>query len=92
MFFDNLERIQLKYNFTSAKIINVDESGVSTVLALPKIVVPKECKQAGQTVSGERGEQVTFVGIVTVSGEAFPLVYVFPKVRYKEEFLNGALH
>ncbi|KAF2878895.1 hypothetical protein ILUMI_27272 [Ignelater luminosus] len=42
-----------------------------TVLAVPKIVVPKECKQVGQTVSGERGKQVTFVGTVTASGEAF---------------------
>lgn len=90
MFFDNLERIQLKYNFTSNNIINVDESGVSTVLAVPKIVAPKGCKQVGQTVSGERGEQVTFVGIVTASGEAFPPVYVFPRARYKEEILNGA--
>ncbi|KAF2888457.1 hypothetical protein ILUMI_17716 [Ignelater luminosus] len=90
MFFHNLGRIQLRYNFTSDKIINVDESGVSTVLAVPKIVAPKEYKQVGQTVSGETGEQVTFVGIVTASGEAFPPVYIFPRARYKEEFLNGA--
>ncbi|KAF2882151.1 hypothetical protein ILUMI_24032 [Ignelater luminosus] len=63
MSFDNLERIQLKYNCTSAKIINVDESGIITVLA-----VPKGCKQVSQTVSGERGKQVTLVGMDTASG------------------------
>ncbi|KAF2893364.1 hypothetical protein ILUMI_12805, partial [Ignelater luminosus] len=45
------KRIQLKYN---DKIINVDESGVSTVLAVPKTVAPKRCKQVDHTVSGER--------------------------------------
>ncbi|KAF2902227.1 hypothetical protein ILUMI_03962 [Ignelater luminosus] len=40
---------------------------VNTLLAVPKIVAQKD--------ASERGEQVTFVGIVTASGEAFPPVY-----------------
>ncbi|KAF2893407.1 hypothetical protein ILUMI_12766, partial [Ignelater luminosus] len=68
--------------------LSLPEYGV--VLAVPEIVAPKGCKQVGQTVSGERSEQVTFVGIVTASGETFPPVYVFLRARYKKEFLNGA--
>ncbi|KAF2904598.1 hypothetical protein ILUMI_01579 [Ignelater luminosus] len=75
------ERIQLSFQSkcNSQQIFTKEEeskSGVSTVLAVPKIVVPKGCKQVGQTVSGERGEQVTFV---TASGETFPPVYVFSR-------------
>ncbi|KAF2900209.1 hypothetical protein ILUMI_05975 [Ignelater luminosus] len=75
-FFDNLERIQLKYNCTSAKIINVDESGVNTVLAVPKIFIPKGCKLVRLFQV-----KVTLVGIVTASGEASPPVYIFPKLK-----------
>ncbi|KAF2891622.1 hypothetical protein ILUMI_14551, partial [Ignelater luminosus] len=54
------------------------------------MVVPKGCKQVCQTVLSEKGEQVTLVGVVTASEEAFSPVYIFPKVRYEEEFLNVA--
>ncbi|KAF2889537.1 hypothetical protein ILUMI_16636 [Ignelater luminosus] len=35
-------------------------------------------------------EQVTFVGIVAATGETFSPVYIFPRARYKKDFLNGA--
>lgn len=47
-------------------------------------------KQIGQAVSGERGQLVTFCGIVSATGVAIPPVFVFPRVRYKDYFLNGA--
>ncbi|XP_063216845.1 uncharacterized protein LOC134527825 [Bacillus rossius redtenbacheri] len=89
-FFDNLDKVLSKHKFSSSRIINVDESGISTVLPAPKVVAPTGCKQVGQTVSGERGEQVTFVGIVSAAGKAFPPVYIFPRVRFKEAFLTGS--
>ncbi|KAF2892562.1 hypothetical protein ILUMI_13609 [Ignelater luminosus] len=41
-------------------------------------------------VSAERGELATLCGIVTATGAAFPPVHVFPRVNFKEHFLNGA--
>lgn len=89
-FFDNLEEVMNKYNFTSDKIVNVDESGVNTVVQMPKIISQAGCKQVGQAVSGERGEQVTFVGIIVANGNAIPPAYIFPRVRFKETFMLGA--
>lgn len=90
MFFDNLETVYKTYKFTSHRIVNVDESGVNTVLQMPKVVANKGCKQVGQAVGAERGEQVTFVGIIIANGNAIPPVYIFPRVRFKESFLTGA--
>jgi hypothetical protein len=90
MFFDNLELVYQKYEFSSDRIVNVDESGVSTVLQTPKVVANKGCKQVGQAVGAERGEQVTFVGIIVANGNAIPPAYIFPRVRFKEAFLTGA--
>ncbi|KAJ3663215.1 hypothetical protein Zmor_007519 [Zophobas morio] len=89
-FFENLERVHTKYNFTSDRIVNVDESGINTVLQMPKIVTTKGCKQVGQSVSAERREQVTFCGIIIANGNVVPPAYVFPRVRFKESFLTGA--
>ncbi|GLV34029.1 hypothetical protein CBL_05049 [Carabus blaptoides fortunei] len=90
MFYDNLEAVFEKYNFTSDRVINVDESGVNTVLQMPKIVSQKGCKQIGQAVAAERGEQVTFCGIIIANGNTIPPVYIFPRVCFKEAFLTGA--
>lgn len=51
-----------------------------------------ECgkRQVGQIVSAERGELITFVGIVNALGTALPPVFVFPRMRYKDSFINGA--
>lgn len=89
-FFDNYERVMSKYQFAPDRIINLDETGITTVLPTPKVLADKRQKQVGQLVSGERGELVTFCGIVTASGNALPPVYVFPRVHFKEHFLNGA--
>uniref|UniRef100_A0A336LYP6 CSON005489 protein n=1 Tax=Culicoides sonorensis TaxID=179676 RepID=A0A336LYP6_CULSO len=61
-------------------------------VALPqsKVLAQKSQKQVGQFVSREHGEIVTFIGIVNVTGTALPPVYVFPRVRFKDEFLKNA--
>lgn len=90
LFFNNLEKVFAKYNFSSERIVNVDESGVNTVLQMPKVVANKGIKQVGQAVGAERGEQVTFCGIILANGNTIPPAYVFPRVRFKESFLTGA--
>lgn len=38
--------------------------------------------------SAERGTLVTIVGIINAAGGALPPVYVFPRIRYKDEFIK----
>ncbi|KAJ8942921.1 hypothetical protein NQ314_009896 [Rhamnusium bicolor] len=82
--------ITTKYKFTPDRIYNIDESGISTVLPCPRIIAETGKKQVGQAVSGERGQLLTFVGIINATGNALPPAIIFPRVRYKDYFLNGA--
>lgn len=69
--------------------IKLNEPG--TVLQRPKVIAQTSKKEIGQIVLGERGELVTFVGIVTATGTAIPPAYIFPRVKNKDNFLVGAL-
>lgn len=78
-----------KHQFSSDRIINIDETGVTTVMQAPKVVAPTGVNQIGQTVSAERGELVTMCGIVSASGNTIPPAYIFPRIKYKDSFLAG---
>lgn len=89
-YFDNLERALKRYNITGDKIFNLDETGVTTVLDSPKVIAQRGIKQVGQAVSAERGELVTFCAIVCANGNTIPPAFVFPRVKFKPQFLFGA--
>ncbi|CAH2084120.1 unnamed protein product [Euphydryas editha] len=89
-FYNNLTEVMQRHNFTADRIFNFDETGVSTVLDTPKVLAPKSQKQVGQIVSSERGELVTFGAIISASGNHIPPLFVFPRVHYKDHFLEGA--
>ncbi|XP_065160329.1 uncharacterized protein [Atheta coriaria] len=89
-FYNNLEKVLTKYKFTSDRIFNFDESGISTVLSTPKVLAEKNQKQIGQLVSAERGELVTFGGIISASGNTIPPLFIFPRVHFKDHFMTGA--
>ncbi|KAJ8930497.1 hypothetical protein NQ314_016696 [Rhamnusium bicolor] len=89
-FFTNYISITTKYKFTPDRIYNIDESGISTILPCPRVIAETGKKQVGQAVSGKRGQLLTFVGIINATGKALPPAIIFPRVRYKDYFLNGA--
>lgn len=89
-FFGNLEKVYTKYKFTADRIYNFDESGISTVLNTPRVLAEKNQKQIGQLVSAERGELVTFGGIISASGNTIPPLFIFPRVHFKDHFMTGA--
>lgn len=89
-FFENYCSELEKYKFKAEQIYNLDESGVTTVMRPPRVVAQKGKKQIGQVSSGERGELVTFVGIINALGNALPPVYVVPRMRNPEEYITGA--
>ena len=47
-------------------------------------------KQVGCITSAERGELVTVVCAVNAAGNAIPPMFVFPRVRFKDDFMIGA--
>lgn len=67
-FYSKLKSIMDRYKFPDSRILNVDESGITTVLQTHRVVAPTGAKQVGQCVSAERGQLVTFCGIITASG------------------------
>ncbi|KAJ8972583.1 hypothetical protein NQ314_000111 [Rhamnusium bicolor] len=91
MFFDNYAHVQRKEKFFPDRIVNMDETGITTVLQAPKVICKGGLKQVGQCVSAKRGTLVTFCGIITAVGTAIPPVYIFPRVRMKDAYLFGAV-
>lgn len=89
-FFTNYISLLEKFKFKAEQIFNIDESGVTTVMRPVNVVSEKGKKQVGQIASGERGELVTFVGIVNALGNALPPVYVVPRMRNPEDYITGA--
>ncbi|KAG5864114.1 hypothetical protein JTB14_018087 [Gonioctena quinquepunctata] len=89
-FYTNLKTMLERHPLTADRIFNFDESGVPTVLATPKVLAPRCQKQVEQIVSAERGELVTFGGIISASGNTIPPLFVFPRVHYKDNFLERA--
>lgn len=90
LFFDKYKELLLKYNFTSEKIYNVDESGLSTVHTPMKVLASKGVKQVGNITSAERGNNVTIIACVNALGNSVPPCMIFPRVHFKTHMINGA--
>ncbi|XP_023310002.1 uncharacterized protein LOC108904856 [Anoplophora glabripennis] len=88
-FFTNYKNVLERYQFTPDRIFNLDETGVTTVLRPPRVVAPKGKKQIGLIASAERGELVTCVGVISATGNALPPVYIFPRVRNIDDYLEN---
>ncbi|XP_034065436.1 uncharacterized protein LOC117542069 isoform X1 [Gymnodraco acuticeps] len=50
----------------------------------------RERNKASSITSAERGELVTVVCAVNAAGNAIPPMFVFPRVRFKDDFMIGA--
>lgn len=90
MFFDKYSSVLQKNKLGPETIYNMDESGVSTVHKLPKVIAAKGCKQVGGITSGERGTNITIIGCINALGNSVPPVLIFPRVHLKNPMLNGA--
>ncbi|XP_055918583.1 uncharacterized protein LOC129950684 [Eupeodes corollae] len=86
----NYQRALGKFNFTPDGILNLDETGLTTVVQAPNVIAQKGQKQVGQCVSAERGQLITMCAIVNAVGNTIPPVFIFPRARYHESMLTGA--
>ena len=71
-------------------IWNVDETGCTTVQNPGKVVTERGKKQVGSSTSAEQGELVTVEYCVNAVGNVIPPLLVFPRVHFRDHFLNGA--
>ena len=90
-FFDLLEPLIDQYKFPANNIYNVDETGISTVQGRPsKIIAKMWRRQVGSLVSAERDQLVIAVICMNVTGSFIPPLFIFPRVRMKDELMNGS--
>ena len=89
-FFNKLESVYAREQFTPDRIWNIDETGCTTVQKPTNIVAATGIKQVGAIVSAERGQLVTVCCAVSANGNSVPPMFVFPRVNYRDHFVNGA--
>lgn len=88
MFFDKLSQVLTKYKFDASRIWNVDETGVTTVQKLSRVVAEKGSKQVGGVTSSERGQLVTLCVAINAIGNSVPPMFIFPRKRYQDYFIR----
>jgi hypothetical protein len=71
-------------------IWNMDETGITTVQRPDRVVAKWGFKQIGRIVSAERGTLVTVAMTVSATGNKIPPFFIFPRVHFKNYFLNSA--
>lgn len=89
-FFTKYDTVLKRNKYEPQQIWNVDETGLSTVQNVPKILAPKGIKQLASMTSAERGTNVTMIGGVNGAGNSVPPLFVFPRVHFKPHMLKGA--
>ena len=92
-FYDNLETLMERHNFHPINIYNLDDTGVTTFQGKPyKVIAPKGRKQVGSVTSADRGQLVTVEICMSATGAFVPPMFVFPRVRMKDELMDGVPH
>ncbi|XP_025415797.1 uncharacterized protein LOC112687364 [Sipha flava] len=89
LFMDKYESVLTKYKFEARQVYSIDETGITTVQNLGKIVAQRGKQQVGAITSAERGTLVTMCLAVNAVGNFIPLMFIFPRVNYKDHFIRG---
>ncbi|CAH0730856.1 unnamed protein product, partial [Brenthis ino] len=79
--FNNLEESYKKFKLPPNMVWNTNETGCTTVLNAPKVVVEAELKSVGQISSTECGSLVTMLAFANATGGSTPPVFIFPKLN-----------
>ena len=88
-FFDILIEVYARDQYGPERIWNVDETGCTTVHKPAKVLATTGAKQVGAIVSAERGQLVTLCCAVNAVGNSVPPMFIFPRVNYRNNFVNG---
>lgn len=90
LFFDKLASVRDKHGFAAAQIWNLDETGVTTVQKVSKVIATKGTKQVGGITSSERGVLVTVCDAVNAIGNCIPPIFLFPRKKFHDHFIRDA--
>ena len=88
-FFGNLSDVLKKTGVSGGRILNLDETGFTTVQRPAKVLAGKGERQVGKVTSAERGELVTMCVAVTATGGYLPPAFVFPRKILRESLMEG---
>lgn len=91
LFFDKLAQVRDRYKFDATTIWNLDETGVTTVQKIGKVIAEKGTKQVGGITSSERGVLVTVCVAVGASGTFIPPMFLFPRKKFHDHFIRDGL-
>ncbi|XP_045028993.1 MFS-type transporter clz9-like [Daphnia magna] len=80
-FYDKYESLVVKHKFKAYQVFNCDETNNPTVMQPPNVIAAKGTKQVQQTVSAERGTNVTMLAFVNAAGGSVPPVFIFPRKK-----------
>ncbi|XP_008189976.1 jerky protein homolog-like [Acyrthosiphon pisum] len=90
-FFNLLNSLYEKYQFSPDKIFNVDETGITTCpKKMSKIVGQCGKKQIGGITSGERGVLTTIIMCMNAAGNYMPPHFIIPRQRSVPAILDDA--
>lgn len=81
LFFQNLEDVMQKHQFTGSKVYNMDETGVTTVQDPGTIIAERGQKRVGSVTSYERGKNITVICAMSASGSYIPPMFIYPRQR-----------
>lgn len=87
--FQNLS-LMSQHNYKTSRILNIDETGFTTVHRPQIIIAPKGVKQISSATSGERGKTTTAVCCVSASGSFIPSMFIFARKRWSKTLGLGA--
>lgn len=89
-FFTKLQELYERLGLTPDRILNLDETGLTTSQKPQKVVAKTGSRQISQLVSHERGQHVTLLGIVNAIGNAVPPCLIFPRKKFLPTMVTGA--
>jgi len=89
-FFDIYKSELTKDTYTSDRIFNMDESGVTAVHRPGKVLSRKGDKQIGKVCSGEKGQTTTVICCVSAAGFYVPPMLIFRRKRFTELLLRDS--
>lgn len=89
-YFEELSKIMVANNLLDKpnRIFNIDETGITSDHAPPKIVCNKNTK--AQAVTSPRSLTVTIIAAGNAIGNHIPPYFIFPGKRWMPAFLEGA--
>ena len=82
LYFSNLARVLDKHKFEVRKILNLNETEVTSVQNPKGIVTVKRTRKTGSITSADRGQLVTVVYLICANGNVVPTMLIFSGKNY----------